>query len=137
MCAIGVQNDLARYPALVRAMSRYSADEPDFDTDVQPHRTAYDRNGTLRWFMPPWAKAGVRYLKPSVDLYSLAPEVWVDEFMNTVEKAMPNLEPNARALFEMAERSMQFDLDERRSALDNERMMIDSQKLKRIGIRVG
>jgi len=118
-------------------MNQYTPnDEPNFDVDCQPHRASASKTGEAAWYMPSWARHGVRYLEPHTDLFSLDPEVWVSGFMATVDRIFEDLPQTERAMFEMCERSMQFDIDERRAALDNQTVLVDSGKIRRaFGLR--
>jgi hypothetical protein len=133
-CATGMHEDTARIEPVIRSMLQYSPSEPNFDVDCQPHRQVRNKHNLTVWAMPPWARHGVRYLNPGVDLFSLDPAIWCLEFMATVDRLIPELSPNERALFQMCERSMQFDIEDRQKMLDDRELLTDSARIRRAGI---
>jgi hypothetical protein len=86
------------------------------------------------YYVPSWARAGVRYLRPNIDILQLDPSDWWRGWFDIYEATFPDLEPESQygKLFTKRLESLGEDEDYIRAMTENNRLVVDRDKIKKL-----
>jgi hypothetical protein len=111
----------------------YIPDTIDFHNDCKPYCYA-NRSDTflVACYIPSWARAGVRYLRPGTDLQHLDPSSWYSSFWDHFLAMFPDADPNINQIFDDMLSSLGAEEDSIRAMVDNDQIIVNQSQIRRL-----
>lgn len=101
--------------------------------DPQTDTLAYVPLPSGGFYVPSWARAGVRYLRPGIDILSLDPADWYTKWWDCYETILPDIDQNSRLHEDFVARfeSLSAREDDITNAISTGNVLIDPARIRR------